>query len=393
MLKYLGGCVAALAGLMMFTPSNVAAAFRAVSMGVQEYAHAFEPTSSYALSINDYGQVISISEESYVQDWTLGTLWQPTSANATTGTFHSIYDVFGVTPPNRRGPTFNYLTEGGHLVDNRSRVFTPSAPNSRVGTVSLVADSDRSFRLDRAGYYYELSGGRLDRIDSAGNRQAYATTTLGVNASIQGTNTRGQVLIGNADNPLKFELYTPPAAGQSGGSTLPLPMSFIRGVGPTAYLNEKGTVITSLSWLEVGYQKTSAYLFDPVDGQVVSLDELLGVPHVDVLDLNDRDQILASFYEDDARRLGNYLLTPDGQGGYSRLRIDTLPVQRIDANTLVGNYTMTSMNNHDQLVGAASWSFDNGVTWRRISTMLVVPEPTALLAAAPALLLALRRRR
>jgi ABC-type spermidine/putrescine transport system permease subunit II len=63
----------------------------------------------------------------------------------------------------------------------------------------------------------------------------------------------------------------------------------------------------------------------------------------------------------------------------------------------VRSFDMSALNDHDQLVGAAQWSFDGGMTWNARATMLIVPEPTAaattLLAIACGVGLARRRRR
>ncbi|MDB5324827.1 MAG: hypothetical protein JWM57_396 [Phycisphaerales bacterium] len=388
--RSLAAACAVLIALISFTPPDARAALQVIDAGLIPYAAAFSESQGYAIAINNAGQVIGRSEESPGVRWGEGMIWQPAPPGARTGALHSMMEFFGSHVPNR-GERPNGIGERGEFSIQSgatNRLFVPDVPNGLTGR---VISNWQATIPNTHGVAASYATTALAYVDLNGTPTPLAGGPGG--ADVYGINDSEQIVaVESGRNSRAVYLWTPDGPGSTAGSTLTLDMPTPNSDGFNVLMNNRGEVVKTTTF--PNNSPTSAYLYRPsaTGGSTVALDDLLGVPVATVLDLNNNGQMLTDFSEDDGVRLGSYLLTPDGNGGFDRYRLDLLANQRVDANTLVGGFYMTTMNDNGQLAGMAGWSFDNGATWQLHSTVLTVPEPELMLIALLPMAAMLRRR-
>jgi hypothetical protein len=372
-------------------PTRANGAFQAISLGTLSYEHSPVIPSSMAVDINNHGQVVANASIN-TPFWTQGFLWQPTSPNALTGSVIPQATLFSDSSPRQ---LFDAINPAGLITARKYsnlQLFLPNTPNSTSGTVQ----STTVYRPNAAGFAPRVESGSLYLADVAGNSTLLASG-LGTNFGAFDINESSQIVGANVTLPTTFSLWTPDSPGSTSGTFTDLQMNFPQRGEYWAFVNSQGQVASTANPLYGAYANSvTAYLFRPdspnsTTGSTVALDDLLNVPSIHVLDLNNVGQMLTDFYsEGNSTYLGNHLLTPNSSGGFDILRLDNLTIQ-LDGNTYATNFWLTALNDHNQLVGQARWTFDNGATFQYLATMLVVPEPATFLTLAAFAVVFIRR--
>jgi hypothetical protein len=303
-------------------PAQAGGGLRPVDLGVMQYAYAVSTPVARATDINNFGQVLAISSV-YPQQWFGASIWQPDQANSISGQLLDQKILVGTTPRNA-----GQINDAGEIA-SVGQLFTPAVPNSLSGSVRAWSAT----LPNRLGFAATGSASQLFRIDRDANQVLLDDASTIGDVAPWAINDAGQIAGYHlATSGLKPFLWTPDSPAAISGTMRQLPMPFSRHTDLEVFLNQRGeVVVTAVPWTLFPDTATATYLFRPgapnsPDGTVLSLDDLLAEPNVQVMDLNNRGQMLAWFYEADGTVRGEWLLTPDDATGlYDRFRIDNLP--------------------------------------------------------------------